>query len=308
MIKMRAKIPDYNLNQFKVFMAVYETRSMTAAANLLHLTQSGVSQHIKSLEGDLGLRLFSRVGRKLIPTEIAGQIYPDIENVFAIVSERLARVTGKQLEPEGVVRIGLPIEFGVNVMVPKLAALGQKHKKLSFEITLDYASVISQALLRSELDFAYVDESPLDRRIAFKPVFSEDLLLCASREYVAAHPPPKKAKALSQSYFEALDYIEYKGAEPILRRWMAHHLKRRNLKLNVRAHIMDVQGVAKFIACGLGAGVLSDHVVEKLKRDGVELHVFEGKGCPLRNEIRLIRLKGHELSRPARLALNELGG
>lgn len=297
---MLAKIPDVNLNHFKVFMAVYETRSMTAAAELLHLTQSGVSQHIKSLETDLGLTLFSRVGRRLIPTEIAGQIYPDIENVFTIVTQRLARVTGKQREIEGVVRIGMPIEFGVNVMVPKLAALGLKHKKISFEITLDYASTLAQALLRNELDFAYVDESPLDRRIDFKPVASEDLILCASKEYVAGRGKPK-GKALSQSYFESLEYIEYKGAEPILRRWMLHHLKRKNLKLNVRSHIMDVQGVAKFIACGLGAGVLPDHVVAKLKRDGVELHVFEGKGKPLRNEIRLIRLKGHELSGAAQL-------
>jgi len=287
-------------------MAVYDTRSMTAAADLLHLTQSGVSQHIKALEADLGTPLFSRVGRRLIPTEIAGQIYPDIENVFSVVSERLARVTGKELEPEGFVRIGMPIEFGVNVMVPKLASLGQKYKKISFEITLDYASELSQALLRNELDFAYVDEAPLDRRLMYKPVASEELLLCAGKSYVATRPPPKKGKALSQAYFESLDYIEYKGAEPILRRWMLHHLKRRNLNLNVRSHIMDVQGVAKFITCGLGAGVLPDHVVTKLKKDGVDLHVFEGKGRPLRNEIRLIRLKGHELSRPAQLALSEL--
>lgn len=302
---MRAKIPDYNLNHFKVFMAVYETGSMTAAAQLLHLTQSGVSQHIKALEEDLGMPLFSRVGRKLVPTEIATQIFPDIDNVFSVVSARLARVTGKELEPEGEVRIGMPIEFGVNKVVPKLAAFGQKYKKIRFEITLDYASVLAQALLRNELDFAYADESPMDRRLEYKAVASEDLLLCASKTYVAGKPPPKKGK-LAQAYFEELDYIEYKGLEPILRRWMLHHLKRKNLKLNVRAHIMDVQGVAKFITSGLGAGVLPDHVVAKLKNDGIELHVFEGKGKPLRNEIRLVKLRGHGLSGPAKLALSEL--
>lgn len=303
---MKAKIPDYNLNHFKVFMAVYETGSMTAAADLLHLTQSGVSQHIKALEDDLKRPLFNRVGRKLVPTELATLIFPDIDNVFSVVSSRLAQVTGKEMEPEGSVRIGMPIEFGVNRVVPMLASFGQKYKKVSFEITLDYASAISQALLRNELDFAYVDETPMDRRIDYKAVGSEDLLLCASKEYVATKPPPKRGKALAQSYFESLDYIEYKGSEPILRRWMLHHLKRRNLKLNVRSHIMDVQGVAKFISCGLGAGVLPDYVVSKLKSDGIDLHVFEGKGKPLRNEIRLIKLKGHDLSSAAKLALSEV--
>lgn len=296
---MRAKIPNYNLNHFKVFMAVFETRSMTTAAELLHLTQSGVSQHIKALEEDLGFELFSRVGRKLIPTATAELIFPDIETAFVAVAARLEKLSGRELEPEGMVRIGMPIEFGVNVLTPQLAALGRKYKKISFEITLDYASVLSQALLKGELDFAFVDETPLDRRIDYKAVASEDLLLCASREYMAGKP----RVTYTQNYFEGLEYIDYRGHEPILRRWMLHHLKRKNLRLDVRAHIMDVQGVAKFISCGLGAGVLPDHVAGKLKRDGVDLYVFEGKAKPLRNEIRLIRLKGHVLSRPAQVVI-----
>ena len=103
------KIPSVNLNHFKVFMAVYATRSMTEAAELLHLTQSGVSQHIKALEEDLSIILFTRAGRKVVPTPIATEIYPDVETAFVKVAERVARITGKDLEVSGVVRIGMPI-------------------------------------------------------------------------------------------------------------------------------------------------------------------------------------------------------
>jgi DNA-binding transcriptional LysR family regulator len=298
------KIPSVNLNHFKVFMAVYETRSMTAAADMLHLTQSGVSQHIKSLEEDLDLPLFTRAGRKLIPTPIASQIFPDIEAAFVKVTQRLAQVTGADPEPEGSVRIGMPIEFGTNVLVPKLAKVGQKYKRLTFEITLDYASTVHTLLVNGELDFAYVDETPPDRRIRYDAVASENLLLCGSRDYVEKRP----RVSYTQSYFEALDYIEYKGSEPILRRWMLHHLKRKNLRLNVRAHIMDVQGVAKFIASGLGVGVLPDHVVGRMREQGTDLYVYEGKAKPLRNEIRLARLKDHALTRAADAAILELLG
>lgn len=299
---MSFRIPPYNLNHFKVFMAVYQTGSMTGAAEALHLTQSGVSQHVRALEDELGQPLFSRVGRKLIPTPIASEIYPDIAQAFMTVGERLRKATGQSPVLEGTVRIGMPIEFGVNVLVPRLASLGQKYERILFEISLDYASVLSQGLLRGELDFAFVDETPLDRRIEYKAIARETLLLCAAREYMARKP----RVSYTQGYFEGLEYIEYRGQEPILRRWMAHHLKRRNLKLSVRAHIMDVQGLAKFIACGLGAGVLPDHVVTKLKKDGVDLYVFEGKGRPLTNEIRLIRLKGHTLTPAANMVWSEL--
>lgn len=296
------RIPNVNLNYFKVFMAVYEARSMTGAAEALHLTQSGISQHVKALEEELGTNLFSRVGRKLIPTPLADQIYPDIAAAFIKVTERLDKVRGATPTVEGSVKIGMPVEFGTNVIAPKLAKIGQKYPKLTFEIVLDYASVLGAALLRGDLDFAYVDQSALDRRIQFSAVASEDLLLCASREYMAKKPKV----TYTQAYFEGLEYIEYFGSDPILRQWMLHHLKRKNLRLNVRAHIMDVQGVAKFISSGLGAGVLPDHLVAKLKRDGVELHVFEGKAKPLRNEIRLIRLRGHPLSPQATTTLDEL--
>lgn len=299
---MNAKIPYINLNQFKVFMAVYETRSMTEAANILHLTQSGVSQHIKALESDLKAPLFSRVGRRLVPTEISKQLYPDIEKAFEAVSNRLQQMTGREAEYRGTVRIGMPIEFGINVVVPKLSVIGTVYPKINFDITLDYASELSQKLLSGDLDFAFVDEIPLDSRIEYKAVTSENLVLCALEDYTK-----KKGRIqYTQSYFEGLDYIEYRRDEPILRRWMLHHIKRKNLKLNVRSHIMDVQGVAKFITNGLGAGVLPEYIANDLIKRGYKLYIYEGKGKPLCNEIRHIRLKKHEVSRAAQKIMDEL--
>lgn len=275
---------------------------MTEAAAALHLTQSGVSQHIKALEEELNVNLFSRVGRKLVPTEFAIQLYPDIESAFATVSNRIQQITKRKAEYGGIVKIGMPIEFGISVIVPKLSDLGITYPKVCFDIMLDYASEISQKILKGDLDFAFVDETPLDPRIEYKAVASENLVLCASEEYVK-----KKGRVqYSQSYFENLEYIEYRRDEPILRRWMLHHIKRKNLKLNVRSHIMDVQGVAKFIMCGLGAGVLPEYIVKQLIKDGRALYVFEGKRKPLCNEIRYIRLKKHEVSRSAQKIIDEL--
>lgn len=296
------KIPKANLNHFKVFMAVYETRSMTRAAEMLHLTQSGVSQHIQALEEDLGLTLFTRAGRKIIPTPIASEIFPDVETAFIKVTERLARVTGKDLEISGLARIGMPVEFGTSILVPKLSLIGQKHPKLIFDITLDYASVIHNQLINGKLDFGFIDDAPMDRRLQYKLASQEVLLLCANRNYVSSKPKVK----YNLGYFERLDYVEYKGAEQILRRWMAHHLKRKNINLNVRARIMDVRGVANFILSGLGVGVLPDHVVAKLKSEGADLHVFEGRAAPLRNEIRAISLKAHPMTRASEVTMEEL--
>ena len=114
------KPTNVNLNYFKVFMAVFQTRSMTDAAESLHLTQSGVSQHIKALEEQLKQPLFSRVGRKLIPTALAFEIYPEIENAFDRVQNLLEKAAGMERPPEGAVRIGMPVELVRDCLVKSL--------------------------------------------------------------------------------------------------------------------------------------------------------------------------------------------
>ena len=75
-------IDQINLNQLRVFESVYRTKSMTHAARELHLTQSGVSQHIKALEDVLELKLFDRIKQKLVPTPSARELYKNTAKSF----------------------------------------------------------------------------------------------------------------------------------------------------------------------------------------------------------------------------------
>ena len=68
MATLEQAIQQINLIQLRAFEAVFRTKSMTAAAQELHLTQPGISQHIHSLEDLLERKLFDRVHRKLLPT------------------------------------------------------------------------------------------------------------------------------------------------------------------------------------------------------------------------------------------------
>ena len=183
-------------------------------------------------------------------------------------------------------RIGLPIEFGVNVVIPELSKLGQKYPELDFDITLDFATVLSGMVLRSELDFALIDRFRVDPSLKVEPVASETLLLCGVKSYVEKFGPVK----YSTGYFSQLDYVDYSVEESIVRTWFRHHLHRQKIEIRVRAHIFDVQGISRFIRCGLGVGILPDHVASKMQQNGVDLHIFEGKRAPLKNDICLIHL------------------
>ena len=64
-----------SLRDFHLFVAVYEERSFTAAAAREHATQSGVSQHVRKLEDNLGVRLFSRDKGQVVPTPAGDSLY-----------------------------------------------------------------------------------------------------------------------------------------------------------------------------------------------------------------------------------------
>lgn len=275
-----------NLNTFRVFLAVFERRSMTVAAIDLHLTQSGVSQHIQTLEEELGFALFERINKRLFPTPRATELYHRGKKGVSEIESALTDVGRQEQVPRGQVRIGLPIEFGNNVIIPELSKLGLKYPELNFEITLDFATTLSSMVMHGELDFALIDRFKVEKSIRVEVVASETLVLCGLRSLIRSHGPVK----YTTNYFTKLSFVDYKAGEPLVRSWLQHHLHRHNINIHVRAHIFDVQGIAKFITSGLGVGILPSYVVTKLQESGVDLYVFEGKRAPLKNDICLIYL------------------
>jgi DNA-binding transcriptional LysR family regulator len=281
-------IDHFNLNHLRVFECVFRMRSMTEAARELHLTQSGVSQHIKSLEDVLDVRLFDRVKQRLIPTAAATALFKRCTDALYGIEQTLGEIrAGKQLV-SGTVSIGMPIEFGNNMVVPLLAKFGMEHPQVRFNLRYGFPNEMNEAILRGDLDFAFVDAFGLDKRITTEKVYDETLHLCATLDYMEG----VKEKGKDQRrFFESLHYVDYQPGEPVLRMWFEHHLGSRNLTLETRATVMDVQGVARFILSHAGAGVLPGHLVTQLESAGKRLHTFKGSGKPLKNGISVAYLQ-----------------
>lgn len=64
-----------NLEWYRTFKAVYKTGTLTGAAEVLFISQPGVSLHLSSLENYVGYKLFDRTGRKMVPTEKGKVLY-----------------------------------------------------------------------------------------------------------------------------------------------------------------------------------------------------------------------------------------
>lgn len=280
-------IDTINLNLLRIFESVYRNGSMTKASKELFMTQSGVSQNIKSLEELLQVNLFDRVKQKALPTTKAHDLYRGVKPHLFGLEETLAHVTEEDTKLHGELHIGLPIEYGNNVVVPLLAKWGKDHPAINYKIKYGHATEMNNALLKGELDFAIVDNYSMDKQIKLERLADETLMLCCSEGYFKELGPFKN----SLKFFEKLDYVDYVDDAPILKQWFKHHFKSGHINPHVRASLMNVQGMSKMIVQGVGLGILPLHVVDKLKKEGHKIHLFKGSGKPLHNPLSLARLQ-----------------
>ena len=288
-------IDQINLNQLRVFESVYRTKSMTHAARELHLTQSGVSQHIKALEDVLGLKLFDRIKQKLVPTPAAKELYKHTAKSFEDIETILNKLKKTDKELTGMVSLGVPIEFGNNIIIPLLLEFQKKHPKVKFKIRQGFPFEMNRLILEGELDFAFVDSFSMDKGIKTEPVYDEELDLCVSKKLGIS------AKAsIDYDFYEKLLYVDYQEEQSVLSLWIKHHTQVKGAELDVRVYVMDAQAVSRMVLEGVGAGVLPGHLVQKLVSQDSDIQILKGSNKPLYNTISMAYLEEKTLSSSAR--------
>jgi len=187
-----SKIPD--LEAWAIFARVAELRSFSAAAEELGLSNATVSKAITRLEQRLGVTLFHRTTRTLSLTpsgqSLAGRAAALLSDAEAAEECAREEATG----PRGLVRIAVPMSFGVSHVAPILPDLLAQCPGLSIDLNLSDERI---DLIESGIDVALrigalADSSLKARRLADIPT-----MLVAAPSYLAARGEPRTPEDLS---------------------------------------------------------------------------------------------------------------
>ena len=144
---MRRRLPS--LNALKAFEAAARHESFTKAAQELFVTQGAVSQQVKALEDDLGLRLFRRERQRLIITE-AGRSYLEVvRDAF----DRLGAGTERLLQRQksGALTITTSPDFAAKWLVHRLGRFSEAHPEIDLRVS---ASIQHVDFAREDFDLA----------------------------------------------------------------------------------------------------------------------------------------------------------
>ncbi|MFC4523818.1 LysR family transcriptional regulator [Cupriavidus pinatubonensis] len=173
--------------EMTVFTAVVEAGSFVGAVEGLRMSKAAVSRHVDALEQRLGVRLLQRTTRRLSLTEEGRIFYERAKEVLGALDDAESEVSSRTLEPSGLVRINVPLTFGILHLAPLWAAFMEAHPQVDLDITLNDRVV---DLVDEGYDLAVrIGDMPSSALISRKLV-STRMLLCATPRYLERHGTP----------------------------------------------------------------------------------------------------------------------
>lgn len=175
---MSYRLPS--LNALRAFEAAARHLSFSNAAEELHVTQSAVSRHIRTLEEYLGFPLFHRLHRSLSLTERGAALLPDLSAAF----ERMASAVSRVCEDRRELRLKTPPTFAIRWLIPKLA----EFQKLYPDIEVRLTTGENADFRREDFDCAvYCDRKP-PKGLNSELVLTEVLTPVCSPTYLEQNP------------------------------------------------------------------------------------------------------------------------
>lgn len=179
----------------RAFLAALDHGSLLAAARALHASQPTLGRHIAELESQLGVVLFERTGRGLVPTAVALKLAHAARGM-AEGADQLARtVTGAQVQNSGTVRITASTPVAVHILPPILAQMRRVLPDIQVELV---ASNTVSNLLRRDADIGVRMVRPEQGSLLARKIGVVAIGAFAHRAYLARHSPIREPMDLTR--------------------------------------------------------------------------------------------------------------
>lgn len=165
----------------QAFIAVMQHKSVSKAAEHLHLTQPAISKRLRNLEQEFEVRLFDHIGRQVQPTAAALRLLPQAERWLADYQEIKRSLSDTGQEIAGKLTIGTSHHIGLHHLPTLLKGFVQQHPHVVLDIRFVDSEQAHQAVLAGELELAFLTLPPeYHPRLSYQEIWLDDLLFVAA--------------------------------------------------------------------------------------------------------------------------------
>lgn len=172
---------DVSLRNLKLVNVIVKEGSITKASEKLYLSQPALSHQLKKLEEEIGLKVFNRLNKKLVLTDVGQILYSNSEKILASIS--LLNSELEEIKKGKKKRIRLTIEcYTCYHWLPRVVQEFRKdNPAINVQINIEATKEPLQSLLEGKIDLAIVSNTSNHPSINFEPLITDEMVVILSK-------------------------------------------------------------------------------------------------------------------------------
>lgn len=246
------------LRQLTTFRMVAATLNFTRTAAALNYVQSSVTAQIQALEEELGVRLFDRLGKRVVLTDAGQRFLSYAEKILTLTEEARIAVADTD-DPVGTLMISAP----ETLCIYRLPMLLQRFHLSYPHVRLDFRPIsfarLRQSVAEGEVDigFALLEEPLVASGLCVETLLQERLLLLAPPD----HPLTRLQQVRPSDLKDEQMLLTEAGCS--YRNLFVHALAREGIHLHSTVEFSSVEAIKQCVMVGMGLAVLPEITVQK---------------------------------------------
>ena len=169
-----------DVRKLEAFCKVYELQNFSKAGEMMFLSQPTISSHVANLEVELGVKLFDRLGRKVMPTQAGDVLYRSAIAIFENLEQAKASIEMLRNKVVGDLQVGCSTIPSHNIMPTLLADFSKRYPQVSFTIhTSDSAEVIKK-VAAGDWPVGIVGQKPDGEGLVAEMLFEDETVVVAA--------------------------------------------------------------------------------------------------------------------------------
>ena len=280
-----------DFDQIATFLEAAKYSSFSRAAEKRFRTQPAISAQMRSLEEEVGGKLFDRSGGKINLTQAGKYFVTFAEQVMALRKQTIDHISELEQTPGGEIIIAANEATFLYVLPGVFAQFKKRYPKVGIIVSRGERARILESVLENSVDFGVVSMPVRDDRLAATKIHEDELLTVVPKGHELAQYKSVSAAQLAQ--FPLLMPKAGNSREIIDRLFTSQQLRPQ-----ISMEVDSSELLKHFVSAGLGISFITrSSALEEIKSGA--LHVVPLAGQPIRRDLALVHRKDKSLNRAA---------
>lgn len=247
-----------NLELYKIFYVVAESKNITKASELLNISQPAVTKHIKNLEDQLGTPLFIRTKKGVVLNEYGEKIFLKVKQALTLLDESEKEIGKYKSMDKGTIKIGISTTLTKKYLLKYLEKFHNKYPNIIVDIYTDPTKELINKLKSGSIDLI-ISKFPqnIDYDLEYIKLGQTKYIFVANKDYFD----------LSDKVINVEELVNY----PIIlqkspsnsRVSVETYFKQNNINIEPTMNIASSNLLIDFIKMGYGIGYVTKLYVDK---------------------------------------------